>query len=227
MKLITEFDSIWEWKNYCFNMNRLYLKNARFRKWIKGKEICIFNFSSLKNDGVKALSFGIENAIKTAGLHFKVYCRGKEDAPIGKNFDSAIEHGKINSGKILKSVIKERQQNHNEQASIFVFGNPVKSPGSVIKDGEALTYVSEGVTMFSFEKSKKYPRSFLMCRGNHEALHLFGLNAHHEDTKVKGYNINVRCIMEYNAPTSRLCRKCSDGIISFWDGVRQATGKNV
>ena len=213
------FNSIKEWKDYCFNTHILYLKNLHFRKWINKKEIYIFNFSNLKTNDIKYIKSGLEDTIKLAKLHFKVFY-GDID-----NFKKIINSGnkKINSAKLLKTVIEERNENHKEHANIFVFNKPIKSQDYVIKDGEALTYVSEGITIFSFDAFKDYPPGFLMRRGKHEALHLLGLNSHHEDTKVKGYEHNVSCNMNYDAPTQYLCRKCKDALVYFWKGVKNAT----
>jgi len=217
-QLITKFNSIKEWKDYCFSTHKLYLKNPHFKKWINKKEIYIFNLSNLKKDSIKYIKSGLEDAIKLAKLHFKVFY-GDID-----NFKKIMNSGnkKIDSTNLLKAVIEERNKNHKEHASIFVFNKPVRSQDSVIKDGEALTYVSEGITAFSFSAFKDYPPSFLMRRGKHEALHLLGLNSHHEDTKVKGYKHNVPCNMNYNAPTKYLCSKCRDALVYFWIGVEYA-----
>lgn len=218
-QLITNFNSIREWKSYCFNTHSSYLKNQHFREWINKKEIYIFNFSNLKNDSVKAITLGINNAIKIAKLHFKI--KNSERFTFQANFSAS----EINSNKILKMIMEERKQNHKENANIFIFNNPIKSLSAIIKDGEALTYVSEGITIFSFDAFQKYHYNFLMRRAKHEALHLLGLNSHHEDTKVKGYKHKVICNMNYNAPTQRLCLKCKDGLISFWRGIEYATKK--
>ena len=216
---ITNFNSIKKWKEYCFGAHSLYLKNPHFRKWISKKEIYIFNLSSLKIKDIRHIKSGLEDAIRLAKLHFKVFY-----GDIG-NFKKIINSGnkKISSAKLLKAVIEERKKNHKEPASIFVFNNPIKSQDSVIEDGEALTYVAEGATIFSFDAFKHYPPSFLMRRAKHEALHILGLNSHHEDTKVKGYNSDVLCNMNFNAPTQNLCPKCKDGLLSFWEGIKNAT----
>ena len=220
-RLITKFNSIKEWKNYCFNTHSLYLKNKRFRKWINGKEIFIFNFSNLRKNGIKYIKLGIEDAIKLGKLHFKV--RYDNNSKFGKIIKNNNE--KINSNKLLKMIIKERKENHKEHADVFIVNNPLQSQNNVIRDGEALTYVHEGVIIFTFDAFRKYPYKFLMCRAKHEALHMLGLNAHHEDTKVKGYNYNAACIMQYNAPAMHVCGKCRDALQYFWKGIKYATKK--
>ncbi len=216
-----KFSSIKEWKDYCFNTHSLYLKSPHFKKWIGKKEIYIFDSSNLKKEQVQCIKFGLQDAVRIAKLHFKI--KVFEKYALKADFSTPI----INSSKILKKVIKERKKSHKDNASVFIFSKPIKSQDSIIKDGEALTYVSEGAIFFTFEPSIDYPCSFLRRRAKHEALHLLGLNAHHEDTRVKGYGYGRKhsCIMEYNAPTIRLCKKCEDAIKSFWDGIRQATAK--
>lgn len=213
-----KFNSIEEWKNYCFNTHSLYLKNEHFRKWINEKDIGIFNLSHLANNDIKYIKFGIEDAIRMAMLHFKIYY----------NYNNAIKkivgsaNKKISSSKLLKIIIQKRKYDEREHADIFILNNPVKSTDTIIKDGEALTYVSEGIMVFSFDAFKKYSHNFLRRRGKHEALHLLGLNSHHDDTIVEGYNYS-HCVMQSNAPISQLCRKCKDGLVYFWKGVEYAT----
>lgn len=213
-----KFNSIERWRNYCFNANSLYLKNEHFRKWINEKDIGIFNLSHLSNKDIKHLKLGIEDAIRAAMLHFKIYY----------NYDNALKkivgssNKKIDSAELLTIIIQKRKYDKREHADIFILNNPIKSTGAIIKDGEALTYVSEGVIIFSFDAFKKYPHNFLRRRGKHEALHLLGLNSHHDDTRVEGYDY-THCVMQYNAPTNRLCRKCKDGLVYFWKGVEYAT----
>ena len=102
---------------------------------------------------------------------------------------------------------------------------PIQAADAEIKDGEALTYVVEGVTLFSFDPAKKYFNNFLRRRAKHEAFHLLGLNFHHEDTRVKGYKNGALCNMRYNAPTQHLCEKCKNALLSFWEGIEYATKK--
>ena len=244
-RLITNFNSIKEWKSYCFNAHSLYLKNKHFKKWINERDVYIFNFSSLKKGDIKYIKSGLEDAIKLARLHFKVFYGSinslkkiinLKDKKINSNKLSKTTHQRwvvfeharkflqnqyvIKSSDILKMTLKKRKESHKEQANIFIFKNPIKSSNAIIKDGEALTYVSEGIVIFTFEAFKKYSHNFLRCRAKHEALHLLGLNSHHEDIKVKGYKYNTLCNMNYNAPTQNLCKKCKDGLLSFWEGVK-------
>lgn len=218
-RLITKFGSISEWKDYCLNTHSLYLKNKHFRKWINEKEICIFNFSNLRKEHIKHIKFGIEDAVKLGALHFNVHCCN--GAKIGKII--GINNKKIDGSKLLKMIIKERKKHRKEHADILIVNNPVKSSNIVIRDGEALTYVSEGVMIFTFGASQRYPSDFLRRRAKHEALHMLGLNVHHEDTKVIGYKYGDSCVMEYNAPTINACKKCRDALKSFWKGVEYAT----
>ncbi len=217
-----KFNSIGGWRNYCFNTHTLYLNNEHFRKWINEKDIGIFNLSHLANKDIKHLRLGIEDAIRTVMLHFKIYY----------NYDNAVKkivgpaNKKISSSKLLKIIIQKRKYDKREHADIFILNNPIKSTGAIIKDGEALTYVPEGVMIFSIDALKKYPHDFLRRRGKHEALHLLGLNSHHNDTRVEGYDC-THCVMQYNAPTSRLCRKCKDGLVYFWKGVEFATKRKL
>lgn len=214
-----KFNSIHEWKDYCFNAHGQYLKNRHFMKWISKKEIGIFNLSGLGKSSIRCMRLGIEDAIKLAGLHFKVRY-GK--AP-NKFFSFISKNSAIDSSKILKMIVKSRKRNNKENASVFILSKPVASSGSVIQDGEALTFVPEGVTILSFDMLKKYPGSFLRRRARHEALHLLGLNFHHEDTKITGYGGKAKCNMEYNAPVKNVCGKCKGALQSFWKGIEYAT----
>ncbi len=220
-QLITRFGSIKELKDYCFNTHASYLKNRHFRKWINKKGIYIFNFSNLRKEDIKYIKSGLDDAVSSAKIHFKVsYGNGNGIKEIIKS-----KYEKISSNELLKMVIDERKESHKECASILIFNNPVESPDYTIKDGEALTYVNEGVIIFTFDAFKKYPGNFLRRRAKHEALHLFGLNSHHEGIKVKGYKHDAGCNMEYNAPTLSLCFKCRSALVSFWRGIEYATKK--
>ena len=216
-----KFKSISEWKDYCFSTHKRYINNAYFENWIKEKSICIFNYSNLKNEYIKCIKSGIEKAIDLIGLHFRV------KYPKYKFYDlsQSVEDGNIAGKGILKMVAAERKKRHNRYASIFIVDKPVKSQGAVLNYGEALTYVSEGITIFTFDPLKKYSSKFLRERAMHETFHLLGLNVHHGETKVQGYKQQIPCNMEYNAPSSLLCRKCKDALTSFWKGIEYATKK--
>lgn len=220
-QLITKFGSIQEWKNYSFSNHRLYFKNKHFRKWISQKGIYIFNFSNLRKDSIKHVKSGIEDAVKLAKLHFKAHYG--DSAAFGISIK--IDNKKINSDKLLKMVLEKRKRSDKGHAIVFIFNNPIESSGAIIRDGEALTYVSEGVTLFSFDASKKYPDNFLRRRAKHEALHLLGLNFHHEDTRVRGYNQDAVCNIKYNAPAAHVCAKCKEALVYFWKGVGYAAKK--
>ena len=215
------FNSINELKKYCFNTHSSYLKNNHFRKWINNKEIHIFNFSNLRKEDIKHIKSGIEDAIAIVRLHFKVYFNNESSI---KKFSNLTDE-KIDSRKLLKMVIEERKKSHKEHSDAFIFNNPIKSTNAVLRDGESLTYVPQGVMIFTFDAFKKYPHDFLSRRAKHEALHLLGLNFHHEGTKIEGYDNNILCNMNYNAPTQHLCRKCKDAIVYFWKGIEYATTK--
>lgn len=217
-QIIDKFGSIKEWKDYCFNTHVLYLKNPHFNKWIKEKNISIFNLSALLKKDEDCIRAGVEDAIRVAQLQFRIHL--ENDYTIRKAANPP--NGIINSADILKMAFKRRKENKKDSAYIFIFCKPIKSPGALIQDGEALTYVSEGIIMLTFNASRKYPRSFLRRRAKHEALHMLGLNTHHEATKVKGYKHDASCVMEYNAPAINICAKCSDALQSFWEGIKYA-----
>ena len=218
-QLINQFDSVKEWRAYCFKTHRAYIKNPHFRKWVKQKEIDIFDFSKLKKRDIQYIKIGMNDAIKSAKLHFKVHeIRDKKFHLDWTKNDILI------SDEILKMAIKKRKNHQKQNANVYLFNHALKTQDAIIKDGEALTYVSEGVMMFSFDSNISYASSFFRRRAKHEALHLLGLNFHHEDIEVKGYK-NVPCVMSYNAPTQNLCRKCKDALLYFWKGIKHATEK--
>ena len=216
-----KFSSKEEWKNYCFKTHRLYVKNSHFKKWINTKNIHLSNLSSLTKKDVNYIKSGIEDAIKTSQLNFKIIYRNSNNL----NKIAGSKNKIISSAKLLKMIIEKRKENKTESAYILILNNPIQSSDAIIKDGEALTYVSEGVTAFTFNSSKKYMPNFLRCRAKHEAIHLLGLNSHHEATKVEGYGYDAYCVMCYNAPTINLCSKCKDALTSFWKGIEYATKK--
>ena len=220
-QLIAKFNSIEEWKAYCFNTHRLYLKNQHFRNWINEKEIYIFNFSNLRDKEIKFMKLGILDAINSARLKFKIYYGNNDKVKKIINSKNKI----INSPELLKMIAKKRKENKKENAYAFIFNEPIESSGATIKDGEALTYVSEGIMIFTFDADKKYSYKFLRQRAKHETIHLLGLNSHHEDTKVQGYGHYAFCVMQYNAPAIKICRKCKDALTSFWRGIEYATKK--
>ena len=210
-----KFSSISEWKEYCFSNHKAYLKNKYFMGWISHKKVDIFDSSSLKKDEVRKIKKSIANALKLCSKGFSVRLSRKT------NMNFAIKNGCIDGTKVLKTVKSSRRGKYS--ASIFLASQKPKSGKIILKFGDALTYVSEGVTIFTFDPYVKYPKKFFNGVIAHEIYHLLGLNSHHFDTKVKGYGKLPECIMEYNAPSERLCRKCKDGLLSFWEGIRHAT----
>ena len=207
-----EFGSKEEWKDYCYCHHKAYLKNKHFMKWLKEKNVDIFNCSKLEKKNVMLIKNTIRKALRLCG---------RPKVRIGRaiSLDFAIKNGKIDGAKILKMVKKSRNRN----ASIFLVNKKAKSGKDVLEFGDALTYVSDGVTIFTFDPRIIYPKRFFKDEVAHEVYHLLGLNVHHSDTKVKGYGKLPKCVMEYNAPSEKLCRKCKDGLLSFLKGVKNAS----
>ena len=213
-----KFNSISEWKDYCFSTHKAYLKNKYFSCWLKEKRIDIFNYTKLERDSLQDIKKSIENALRLCKGSFKVTmhnCKPNDiDFPIKNN---------IMIGKdILKMVKKSRKEGKSCRASIFLVNNRVAGKNR-LEFGDALTYVSDGITIFTFNPSIKYPKRFFRDEVKHEVYHLLGLNAHHEDTEVEGYKNLASCNMEHDAPSEKLCSKCKDGLISFWEGVKYAS----
>ena len=217
--LTAKFNSAKELEDYCFRVHEPYLRSRHFRKWINEKGIGISNFSNLGKNEVRFIRLGIKDAIRAAKLHFKIY---DNDSHAAKKAAGLADKA-IKGSELLRMAIEKRICDKKEHADIFIFNSHIKSGNTTIRDGEALTYVPEGVMAFSFDPFTRYPRSFLRRRAKHEGLHLLGLNAHHEDTEVSGYSQGKPCVMRYNAPTSRLCRKCKDALECFWEGIEHAT----
>lgn len=58
-------------------------------------------------------------------------------------------------------VKKSRKKDKKCIACIFLVNKRVKSNVGLLKFGDALTYVSDGITIFTFDPSIKYPNKFL------------------------------------------------------------------
>lgn len=208
-----EFGSKEEWKNYCFNTHKIYLKNKYFMGWLRQKKVDVFDCSELGKDKAGMVKKTIENVLRTYSKGFIVQLKRN-------NLNFATKNGFIDGTKVLKMVKKTRKRC---SASIFLANKRAKSGKNILKFGDALTYVSDGITIFTFDPSVKYPKRFFREVIAHEIYHLLGLNIHHYDAKVKGYGRLPRCIMEYNAPSEVLCQKCKNGLLSFWEGIKNAT----
>ena len=214
-----KFNSIEQWKVYCFNTHKSYVKNKYFVSWLKEKRIDIFNCSTLQEKEVGYITQAIKNAVKIIDNNFEInLSKCNED-----KLNFAISKGKLVGSKLLSTVKKSRRINKISKACIFLINKRVKSGQELLKFGDALTYVSDGVTIFTLNPSIKYPLSFYKNEVKHEMCHLLGLNIHHEDTEVEEYGKASKCLMEYNAPSEKICQKCKDGLNSFWKGVEYAT----
>ena len=218
-RLIAKFNSIKEWKNYCFNNHKAYLKNKYFRCWIKEKRIDIFNYTTLEKSNLQNIKKSIENALRLCNGNFKV----KMFTHKPNELDFAIKNNILIGKDMLKMVKKSRKNGKICSASIFLVNKRVQSGNVLLEFGDALTYVSDGITIFTFDPSIKYNMRFFKDEVAHEIYHLMGLNIHHFDTEVQGYGKFSKCLMEYNAPSGRLCNKCMDGLLSFWEGVKYAS----
>lgn len=213
------FNSAQEWKNYCFSTHKSYTQNKYFRCWSRKKRIDILNCAALKNNDLQKIKKSVENALKLCGPEFKISIANHSL----NELDFAVEKGNLVGSRILGMVKKTRKKGKSCNACIFLVNKRTKSGKNMLKFGDALTYVSDGVAIFTFDPSAKYPKKFFKAEVAHEIYHLLGLNIHHYDTEVEGYGKLSRCIMEYNAPSERLCRKCRDGLLSFWEGIKNAT----
>lgn len=213
-----KFNSITQWKNYCFNTHKKYIKNRYFASWVEGKNIDIFNYTTLRKEEVKHIKISIEKALKLCGPDFKIRLLKRQFHEL----DSAVKNGSLVGSKILRMVKNSRKMDKSCNACIFLVNKRVKSNIELLEFGDALTYVSDGVIIFTFDRSIKYPKAFFRNEVAHETYHLLGLNVHHQEAEVEGYGKQAKCVMEYNAPSEKLCQKCKDGLQSFWKGVRYA-----
>ncbi|MBI2542367.1 hypothetical protein HYV80_06675 [Candidatus Woesearchaeota archaeon] len=213
-----KFDSAGEWKSYCFNTHKAYLKSKYFRCWLREKKIDVFNYSSLNKKDESQIMKTIGNMLKICSPGSKIRMFRRKFSELG----FAARNGSLSGEKILKMAKKSRIKNKNCNAGIFLVNSRASSGKNLLNFGDALTYVSDGVVIFTFDPSVRYPKRFFKREVAHEICHLLGLNAHHKDTAVKGYGKEAKCIMDYNAPSEVLCNKCKDGLLSFWDGVNHA-----
>ena len=212
------FKSISEWKNYCFNTHKAYLKNKYFSCWIKQKKVDIFNYTTLEKGALRNIKKSVENALRLCKGSSKVMMLTRKPSELTFAVKNSILIGK----DMIKMVKKSRKEGKSCRACIFLVNKKAKDEG-LLGFGDALTYVSDGMAIFTFDPSVKYPKRFFRDEVKHEVYHLLGLNAHHEDTEVEGYGKLSKCIMEYNAPSEHLCDKCKDGLLSFWEGVNNAS----
>ncbi len=213
------FSSIKEWKNYCFATHKNYLRNKYFMCWSKKKNVNVFNYALLREEDVNQIKKSIENALRLCNNDFKISMFKRRF----NELDFAVKSGNIIGRKILDMVKKSRIKKKSCNAEIFLVNRKAKSGKVLLKYGDALTYVSDGVIIFTFDPSIKYPKRFFRDTVAHEVYHLLGLNMHHNDAEVNGYEKLSRCIMEYNASSGQLCRKCRDGLNSFLEGVKYAS----
>lgn len=212
------FNSISEWKNYCFNTHKTYLKNRYFSCWTREKKVDIFNYTALGKSALQNIKKSVESALRLCKGSSKVMMFTRKS----NELDFAIKNNSLIGNGIIKMVKKSRKEGKSCRACIFLVNKRVAGK-ELLKFGEAFTYVSDGITIFTFNPSIKYSKRFFKDEVKHEVFHLLGLNAHHENTEVEGYESLASCNMEYNAPSEILCRKCKDGLNSFWDGVKYAT----
>ncbi|MBI1934869.1 hypothetical protein HYS31_00365, partial [Candidatus Woesearchaeota archaeon] len=220
-QVIANFNSKADWEELCFKSSNGYLKNHHFRKWVNSKKIHIINLSNLGKDKVRCIGQGMKESIKLTGMKFKIIeIQNERLKEYSKLLDSCVHRKELKSSRLVKGAIKKRINGKTECADIFITNYPIESNGTLIQDGEALTFVPKGISIFTFSGKVRYPKSFLRRRAKHEGLHLLGLNIHHEGAKVKGYNNDASCVMRYNAPIKYLCPKCRVAIKSFWKGVK-------
>lgn len=66
------FSSKEEWKNYCFNTHKSYIKSKYFSCWTRQKRIDIFNYASLQKEELKDIMISVKNALKFCGTNFKI-----------------------------------------------------------------------------------------------------------------------------------------------------------
>ena len=213
------FSSMKEWKNYCFTTHKNYIRNKYFMCWNKEKNINIFNYALLSEDDANQIKKSMENALRLCSKDFKIKM-------FKRRFDElnfAVKDGKLIGRKILDMVKQSRIRGKSCNACIFLVNKRVESDAALLEFGDALTFVSDGVMIFTFDPSIKYPKAFFGNEITHETCHLLGLNVHHEDTEVEGYGKQSKCVMGYNAPAEKLCQKCKDGLLSFWQGIKYAT----
>lgn len=213
-----KFDSVGEWKNYCFNTHKKYLKNRYFRCWLRKKRIDIFDYTNLNKKDADQIRKTTENVLKLCNSESKIRLFKRKFSELG----FAVQNGSLSGKKILEMAKKSRIKNRNCNANIFLVNSRARSGKDALKFGDAMTYVSDGVIIFTFDPSVKYPKKFFKSEVAHEICHLLGLNAHHHGTKVEGYGKEAKCVMDYNAPSEILCHKCKDGLLSFWEGIAYA-----
>src|SRR3989338_10302929 len=97
-----EFSSKEEWKNYCFNSHKTYLRSKYFRCWLRQKKVDIFDCSELKKEEIKMVKMAIANALKLCGKGFNIRLNK------GPYLNFAIKNGNIDGAKVLKMVKSSR-----------------------------------------------------------------------------------------------------------------------
>ncbi|MBI2647227.1 hypothetical protein HYW99_02010, partial [Candidatus Woesearchaeota archaeon] len=151
-----KFISKEQWKTYCFDNHKKYIKNKYFSCWIKEKRIDIFNHTKLTKEEVKNIKNSIKKALRHCGTNSKIRLFKLQF----HEMDFAVKSGNMIGSKMLGMVRQSRKRNKSCNACIFLVNKRVKSDGTLLEFGDALTYVSDGTIIFTFDPSIKYPMRF-------------------------------------------------------------------
>lgn len=199
----------------------------RTADWVIGKEIRIERTPRINPQVVPYVINGINMMLSEVGLQgFRIRDFGADPLAQAEIRAATNSDGSLNSDKLrgILALEKARDEAHggSPHADVVIIDKPLAPGRGEVNWGE--TTYREGAFLLSLIGNHQNQLEFITNISIHEAGHLLGYDTHHTEYKVRGYEDNTSCVMNWESSTRSLCNKCRDAIVAFWEGVEQRTG---
>jgi hypothetical protein len=189
--------------------------------WVKGKEIRVFRDPNVSQRCVQPVIDGIRSAIDDVGLDLKVVNYDSHPS-IRPMLEVSKVGNRIQTQSLNRMLFTEEYRQTGKQHADVVLTDVYFGDRPVGEWGNA--FFTKGTVIMSLPPDRQPHLSYIGNIAKHEAIHLLGMNFHHDTFTVEGYKEPKDCVFNYQAGTRYLCDKDKDAVKYFWKALETDTG---
>lgn len=196
-------------------------------KWFNDEEIRLYRMPGIEPSVAPPIIQGINDMINEIGLNLQTFEFRLHQSIVQQVRQVTDRNGRIDPrklGELHENEDQRKPEKGGKQHADVVILNQLFAQRP---EDFGSTRFSDGSMVISLHGNRQGHTESLRCLAKHEAGHLLGYQLHCDENyaKVTGYPIARYCLMHYEYPSPRICQKCKDAIVSFWEGIQEKTGK--
>ncbi|MFH1127279.1 MAG: hypothetical protein ABIG84_00095 [archaeon] len=194
--------------------------------WINGREIRVFKEPKVAVKVVHPIVDALKNLIDEIGLDIQVNYFGN-DSTLNRQIEKYTSQDNyrkvggspvklLDGDSLSRELLTEDWRKYKPHADVIITDKYLK----LGTENWGQSQFSLGTEIISLPDRRQDALEFIYNISKHEGEHLIGYNQHHDSNKVTGYKEPSDCLMYWKASTDRLCNKCKNATVFFWEGAK-------